>query len=200
MILPALALLAVQEGTETKDKSYAQILAMGRSKWHDFFVGRDAGATPAEAGAEGTYADALSWRTDRLRKPGTAALRKAIHDVESDALGVGTAMSGGGTMWTIVGASLYADGEETLYAVLTKRTRAPRRVVSDVDRAYAGLKTELAKAKPEGGFAARGAESLSDLRKDLDALVARAARRPRKESDALLDHALRALRAADTGE
>ena len=196
MIPFAFALLLVQDKTETKGKSYAEILAMGRAKWHDLYVGKDGGVTAAETGAEGLYGDAVAWRIDRLNDPRAPRLLKVLQNVSNDAVGVGSAITGGGTMWSIVGASLYADLQTTRYAVLTGKGNAPKHVVSEVDRAYYRLEVHFGKSGPEPEFEKKGRAALDDLRRDLDALVREARRLPRRGSDSLLDFALRAMNVA----
>ena len=199
MLLPALALLFVQDKTETKGKSYAQILAMGRAKWHDFYVGGEAGTTVAEVDAAGIYGEALGWRNDRLDKARAKRLRGVLEPVRANTVELAEILDGSGSLWRVVGASTYADEEETVYALLTKSGKAPARRASDVDRRYAAVRSIFAKASPKGEDAKRGRGDLASLRKALDKLVAGASRLPRKESDAMLDFAVRSL-AVVTGD
>ena len=187
----ALAVLA-QDRTETLGKSNAQILAMGRTRWHDAFVGKEGGSTMGEAGAESLYGDALAWRNDRLLKGRKSPLRAHLQSFKNDAAGAGEAITGGGTMWNIVAASLYADAEETLHRVLTHTGRAPRRVVSDVDRGLGRLSRALAAIK-EPKDRKRGAEAMADLQRDFRAVVAEARRLPRRDSDTVLEFCRKTL-------
>lgn len=202
--LASLALLFMlpQDRGDSYGKSNAQILAMGRKRWYDFYTGKAGESTAAMVGAVSLYGDALAQRNDRLGKGRAARLRKPLQDVNNDVVAVGSAMTGGGTMWNIVTADLYTNAEETLHAVLTKSSRAPRRKVSDVERAYADLRASFKQVR-EGATPAdtkRGYEALLDLRKHLDRVVAEAKRQPRRESDALLDFCVRAMEAAEQGE
>ena len=192
----ALALALAQDRTETLGKSHAQILAMGRTRWRDAFVGKFGGSTAGEAGAESLYGDALAWRNDRLLKGRKSPLRDRLQAFKNDAVGVGEAITGGGTMWNIIAASFYADAEETFYRVLTHTGRAPKRVVSDVDKGLGRLGRALA-AVGDPKYRKQGAESMADLQKEFRALVAAARRLPRRDSDTVLEFCRKTLEAID---
>ena len=148
--------------------------------------------------AEALYGEALAWRNDKFGKARIGRLRKLLQDTKNDATGVGYAITGGGTMWNVIGASLYADAEETLYAVLSKKGKAPKRRVSDVEKAYARLRAAFRKSDsglPE--FKKEGPAALVRLRRDLDGVIAEATRQPRKGSDALLDFCVKAMKAGE---
>ena len=201
--MPILAFLVVlaQDKTDTYGKTNAQILAMGRSRWVDFYTSesRAGQSTAGMAGAEGFYGEALAWRNDRLGKARIGRLRSLLQDTKNDAVGVGSAITGGGTMWNIIASGLYSDAEETLYAVLTKTGKAPRRKVSDVEKALVRLRTEFRKAQSEPEMMKMGRECLVRLRRDLDGVIVEATRQPRKGSDALLDFCVRAMDAGRQG-
>ena len=195
----ALALVLLQQDEPPFGKTNAQILAMGRTRWYDFATKREGGeSTAGMTGAMGSYGDALAWRNDRIApKARVVRLRKLLQDTKNDAIAVGSAITGGGTMWNIISANLYADAEETLYAVLTKTGKAPARRVSDVTKALAGLSTALAATKKESWYKPEGGQYLAALRKDVAAVAAEAKKLPRRESDAMLDFAKQAVEAGD---
>lgn len=198
-LLAALVLgscLALQDLEATLGKTNAQIIAMGRSKWYGFYTGKMGDSTVGMTSAESLYGDALAWRNNRLGDPRTRRLRKVLRDVKDDAVGVGYAITGGGTMWNITSSSLYADAEETLYAVLTKRGQAPKRVVSDATKALDRVALAYAKTKGEPWHSAEGGLILTHLRKDVTVLIGEAKRLPRSGSDALLGFCVKALDAA----
>lgn len=164
----------------------------------DFYTEKEGGAvTITIAGAESSYADALIWRNDRLGKANVAPLRPLLRNTLRDACEVGSAVTNGGTMWQIIGAELWADSEEALYTVLTGKGTAPKRVVSEVNKAYAHLRQELLANSATPDLKKTALVSLKSLRKDLDLVIAAAAKRPRKASDALLEFCVKSLTAAD---
>lgn len=198
MLLPlAVALLLTQDKTDTFGKTNAQILAMGRSGWYRFYTADSRGgdSNVGIVDAERLYGDALAWRNDRLGKARISRLRKLLLDAKNDAVATGTAITGGGTIWSIVSAGLYADAEETLYAVLTKGGKIPPRKVSDVEKAYAKLKAGLTRGEPGVTSEKDARAALARLRRDLDGAIAEAARLPRRGSDAVLDFCIRAIEA-----
>ena len=145
-----LSLLA-QDKAVTYGKTNAQVLAMGRKGWYGFFTSKAGDSTAGMAGAQALYGEALAWRNDKYGKARIGRLRRLLQDTRNDAVGVGYAATGGGTMWNVIAADLYADAEETLYAVLSKKGKAPRRRVSDVEKAYAGLRAAFRTAGSEPG-------------------------------------------------
>lgn len=189
LMLPSIALVALrQDLKDTNGKTYAQILAMGRSRWHDFFVGKDGGSTAAESSAEGIYGDALAWRNGKLLKGHPSPLRKALQAFKNDAIDAGTAVTGGGTMWNITAGSLYADAEQTLYAVLTHSGRAPHRKVSDAQRAVATLRhSVMGIGTDDKENRKQGLAAMDRLDADLLQAVALAAKLPRRDSDEVLE-------------
>jgi len=197
VLLSAVALLFVpQDLKETHGKTNAQILAMGRKNWGDFYTEKEGGAvTITISDSEMLYADALGSRNDRYGKAKIGRLRKLLQDTARDASEVGRAITGGGTMWTIVGASLMTDGEETLYAVLSGKGKTPKHVVSDVNKAYEKIRRELQSSELPAETKKQGQESLKALRRDFNGLIAEAARRPRKPSDAILDFCVKTVAA-----
>ena len=180
----------------THGKTNAQILAMGRQGWSDFFCQAEGGgSTVALSGAESLYADARGWRNDKLGKANVMPLRRLLTDVGQHAVEVGTAITGGGTMWNIIANSVGADAEETIYTVLTLKGSPKKRVVSDMDKAFRRLESDLGKNDYVPELTKIGRQSLPRLRRDLDRVLVEARRRPRKASDALLDFCIRAMSA-----
>ncbi len=189
ILLPCAVLPTLHQSLEnTKGKTNAQILAMGRSRWHDFYVGKESSSTASESSAEGLYGDALAWRNDRLLKGHSSPLRKALQAFKNDAIDAGSAITGGGTMWNITAGSLYADAEGTLYEVLTHSGHAPHRRVSDVSRAIASLRkgvSAIESSRPEDRK--HGAAAVGRLEGDLRTVAALAAALSRRDSDDVLE-------------
>ncbi len=195
-------ILLAQDKTATYGKSNAQILAMGRSRWYDFYTTKGGGeSTASMSSAEALYGEALAWRNDKFGKARIGRLRRLLQDTKSDAVSVGSAITGGGTMWNVIGAGLYADAEQTLYAILSKTGNAPKRRVSDVEKSYTRLRAAFRKSGsgtlPE--FRKDGPAALVRLRRDLDGVIAEATRQPRKGSDALLDFCIKSMDAGREG-
>lgn len=196
LLAAVLLTVLVQDKTETFGKTYPQILSMGRQRWSDFYCeAQGGGSTVALAGAESSYADALGWRNDKLGKAKVMPLRRLLDDVRNHAVEIGTAVTGGGTMWNIIATSLDASSEETIYTVLTLKGTTKKRVVSEMEKEYRILRADFAKADAMPEMMRYGREALPLLRRDLDRVLVEAKRRPRKASDALLDFCVRAMRA-----
>ena len=186
-MLPFIAILAFAQNREdTLGKSNAQILALGRKRWYAFYTAKQGESTMAMAGAEGLYGDALAWRTDRLLKGRKSALRTHMRDFSNDAQAVGSAITGGGTMWNITAAGLYADTEEAFYAVLVHSRHAPKRVVSDVAKAMRPLQKSLS-AVDDPKYRKEGDAVLTRLMADLKRVVADAKPLSRRDSDTVLE-------------
>ena len=65
-----------KDRTETLGLSYAQILALGPSRWEALVLKRRGDSTAATASGFSTYGDALRWRNDRLLKGRPFPLRR----------------------------------------------------------------------------------------------------------------------------
>ncbi len=169
-----LALLA-QDKTATYGRSNAQILGDGAKRWYDLYTTRGGGeSTASMSSAEALYGEALAWRNDKFGKARIGRLRKLLQDAKNDAVGVGyrdhrrrddvehhrrLALRGRGGY---------------LYVVLAKKGKAPKRRVSDVEKAYARLRAAFRKSDsglPE--FQKEGPAALVRLRRDLDGAIAR---------------------------
>ena len=184
LALVAASLLA-QTRADTFGRSNAQILAMGRKDWFVFYSKRHGGTTAAMVAATGLYGDALAARNDRLgarRDP----LRTHLRAFADDAQAVGAALSGGGTIWTVTAAELYADMEEALYRVLTHSGHGPRRLASDVTRVVEVLQAHTMRIEsPKDRATAR--RLMAALDADLRRAILDARRWPRRDSDTILE-------------
>lgn len=181
------ALVLAQSPAPTLGKTEAQILAMGRKPWNAFYTTKQGDSTVARSGAEASYGDALAARNDRLLKGARSPLRAALQAYEEDAQAVGYAITGGGTTWNVEAASLYADAEETLHAVLSHARRGPRVRVSAARAAVERLRRTLGRLDRHSQDSVEGHEEMRKLDGRFRSLVARAADLDRKGSDAVLD-------------
>jgi hypothetical protein len=103
-------------------KTNAEILKMGRDGWTKFAAeDRMGGSTAAYVSSEETYGEALKARNDSLlkKKPvyrkAFAGLRQSLFEYSNEFVSIGSGITGGGTMWNTVSASIAPDVEEILY-------------------------------------------------------------------------------------
>lgn len=120
-----------QDLKETHGKTNAQILAMGYDKWYGFYTRIEGESTLGMSSAAILYAGALAWRNDEIiakqgpvKQSQSKRLRELFDKFSDDMNDVGRALTGGGTIWTTIGASAQVDVEETLYALLGGRMKA----------------------------------------------------------------------------
>lgn len=104
-------------------KTIDEVIAMGHTKWHDWYTdeSRGGGSTAGESFAEMIYADCLKFKNEswlKLVRSPTAALLVSIDPLFEaaliDAVEAGKALTGGGTMWNIIGASAQVSRQETV--------------------------------------------------------------------------------------
>lgn len=185
-----LALATLQKDrTETLGYSYAQILAMGPSRWETLVLKKAGDSTAATASGFSVYGDALAWRNDRLLKGRPFPLRRQLESFAIQAQEVGNTATGGGTIWQIFAGQIHRDQETAIYRILTHSYRGPHRVVSDVTRAVNWLGGVAKRA--EGRDRADADKAMLAIRGDLKAIAASARSLPRRDSDAALEFCLR---------
>ncbi len=118
------ALFQAQIPADTYGKTESQILAMGPQKWYDFFTAKAGESTYAMSNAYGIYGDVAAKRNDRLFAVNTSHTRqikkvgKAVVEFGSDMVALGSAITGGGTMWGPIGSSSYAEAQDVIYSLL----------------------------------------------------------------------------------
>ena len=118
------ALFQAQIPADTYGKTESQILAMGPQKWYDFFTAKAGESTYAMSNAYGIYGDIAAKRNDRLFAVNTSHTRqikkvgKAVVEFGSDMVALGSAITGGGTMWGPIGLSSYAEAQDVIYSLL----------------------------------------------------------------------------------
>jgi len=200
VLVAALAVCSFgQDLKDTHGKTNAQILAMGFDKWYSYYTKADGGESTASMSmASYTYSTALAWRNDRLigklPKAGQAkmkALRAQLVTFNEKMLQAGESLTGGGTIWHIIGASAGVSLEETLYGLLGgKEKPAPAMVVSKVTKALDALDKEVANAKDSDFYEpfkkSETVKLVADARAVLKKIVASAVLFDRKGSDRIL--------------
>ncbi|RYG44990.1 hypothetical protein EON79_13685 [bacterium] len=196
MVAMLLALaLGAQNTQDTYGKTNEQILAMGYDAWSDFYTAKAGVSTAGMSNSAGLYADALMARNDRLMKRLKTAertrlvrLRAAMLDFKNEATGIGTSLTGGGTMWGPIAAGMQVDTETALYRVIAGLTsKTPSRVVSDVTKILAQLKGDVAKAGLTDHWPKVAKDSLAGTEKAFGRIVVQAKGMPRRDSDTILE-------------
>lgn len=126
-------------------KTNAEILKMGRDGWTKFAAeDRMGGSTAAYVSSEETFGEALRARNDTLlakkpafRKP-MDGLRKVMFEYANEFVSIGSGITGGGTMWNMVSASITPNVEEILYTAFVPAKPAGKAVKPvEIDRAIA---------------------------------------------------------------
>lgn len=102
---------------------------MGAEKWMEFFYKRSGGMSTSETNeALDAYRSAVAWRNDGLMakssklKALVLPMRVPLHNLVNDSMQLTYVMSGGGSMYSNIAASLHVTAEEMLYDVLRSRT------------------------------------------------------------------------------
>lgn len=206
LLVAFLATLAVcsfgQDLKETHGKTNAQILAMGYDKWYAFYTKLEGESTAGMSQASWKYSEALAWRNDGLIKklPIEGRIRMSslrIHLVrfEEKVLQAGMGLTGGGTIWHVIGAGARVSLEETLYGVLGGKVKAaPAMIVSKVTKAMDALVKDVANSKPGEFYPEfKKAETLKlcqEAKAILKGIVGLAAKLDRKGSDRVLQFCL----------
>lgn len=189
-----------------------QILALGQQGFVDKYSLKFGSSTAAMVDAFEIYGGAVKRLNDQvfLRKsPETlklvGSLRVRLGRFRNELCDVGRALTGGGTMWNITYSETRADVEEMLAikSGVIKKT-PPKRVVSDVTRALdslakaaKNLHDDVESMKESGGGMAEIESSLKVARAEFAEIVKLAAKLPRRESDAILEFCVAAVRIAD---
>lgn len=104
-------------------KTIEEVLAMGRRPWHDWYTdeARAGSSTAGESFAEMIFADCLKSKNDSFlkldRTERTALIldvRDSLGKISAECIEAGRGLTGGGTMWNIVGSGVQADIQEAV--------------------------------------------------------------------------------------
>jgi hypothetical protein len=176
-------------------KTEAQILAMGRDRWFTFYTQEAGNSNQSMILADDTWAVVEGKANDRLaRRAGIkraaliAGLRKDMNAFTSDLEDVGSALSGGGTMWFGIDASWVGDIEDALHDVLTGHPSKSPIVVSKVVKRLNQASVELAQDRSQltTGPYSRYEDDMKEARVLLRRIARRCKALPRSGSDWVL--------------
>lgn len=164
-----LALILLQQWSKADclGKTPEQVVKMGHQAFSDAYSVKYGSSTAAMCDAETLFGDALHITNNKLAKKLPAskrawydALRKGCRDLMSSAVDSGYALSGGGTIWAIIGAGVYPKTEEMIHDSLTKKPLPGVRIRS-LESRYAELdqviKDHASEMTPESLSAAKKA-------------------------------------------
>jgi len=203
--------LNAQISPPTYGKTDVQILSMGLNKWVDFASSKD-GSNLGMIQASQAYRSAAARRNDRqfARMPlGSARdmrrLRGLLRDYSDQCSTVGSYISGGGSMWSVIDAGANAEVEDVLYCVAVGKGKlAPATKISKVDNELmrAGLEvTRHRRADAEGRHLQEEAQAaVGKAKQDLQSITGIASHLKRAKSDAVLDFCYRRIHVGAEGE
>ncbi len=210
-LICSLLLGSVQEHDSKMGMTDKQIVARGQQDFVNNYSEKYGSSTAAMCDAEVTYGDAIL-RVNNLALKGKSAatratvtsLRKHMETFRNEMADIGRAFSGGGTMWNIVYSGTTADVEETIAIISGVRANKAKSLkVSDGTKAINALakyakdnEAEFETYQDSGGGKAEVNSSLATARKEYALIVKLAAKRPRRESDAIIAFVIDGVRLA----
>jgi hypothetical protein len=178
LLVSSACVFAQEDRGRSFGKTNAQILAMGEEKWMDFFYKKSGGMSTAETNeALDVYRDAMAWRNDGLMSKSSSLkakylpLRAPLRKLVGESMQLTYVMSGGGSMYSNIAASLQVSAEELLYNLLRGKTASKSIADSVIDARLAKLiKGAKEGPSPELADLAKTAsiatpKALSDVRK-----------------------------------
>ncbi|HAY13369.1 MAG TPA: hypothetical protein PLB31_06855 [Fimbriimonadaceae bacterium] len=183
------ALVLAQEGRDSRDGlSAAQIVGMGYSAWYESYMKTRDENTMTMVEASITYRDALQEVNDEaiLRLPvaqGDAlfALRTDLESITVNTTTVGSYLSGGGTIWSLITAANAVESEVFIQKTMQRET-LPQRPQSDVWAKYRELRDSVSsKSEPEDrqGSKQGAQEALQNLSETIQRTAGRIQNQPR---------------------
>lgn len=194
-----LLLMSVAGFAQTLGKTDAQILAMGKTKWLDYYAEKEGTSTADMCDANASYGAALKRRNDRLIAENLDGdwvsklrkLRKLLTSFGTSAIDLSYNRAGGGTMWNIFYSAIDTDVEEVVYGLLEQKGAKPKAlVVSTVTKALDRLASEnqiLARDKTASYFkAAEARKSVAEMRTQFQQILVIAKTTSRNDSDRIL--------------
>lgn len=186
-----------------------QIVAMGEIAFVNKYTDKYGGSTFDMAVAERLYGETVAKVNDKALKHRPAeiramvkTLRPAMRAYFGEMVDIGRASSGGGSIWTVIGAGATADVEETI-AIFSgvRKNNSKAHVVSDAVKSLNDLAKTLEETAPEidaykesGGGMAEVRSSLKSARTQFADIIRIAANRPRRQSDAIIEFCLHATK------
>ncbi len=209
------AVLAMSAFAQDEDrmfgKSDAQILAMGQDKWMDFYEQKAGGSNLDMIQACHVYEHVAARRNDRLisRLPAHPAsdlrkLRKLLDDFSGQSNMIGSFVSGGGSMWTVIDAGDAASREDVLYQALGGKGKgAPATRTSKVGREIERAQREIRAHRSNDQYGnlkePEALKAQAAAAADYRAIVAIASHLSRSRSDAVLAFCYNSIHLAANG-
>lgn len=170
----ALAALAVPiadqkfDPAENYGKSADQVVAMGFQKWYDFFIDKAEGETTLSMSAASySFGCALFDVNDKRLKSLPAKRAQLINSMRphmikfrEQGVMVGMGLSGGGSLWTLVGAATLMKVEETVAYLIKHDEKKPKSrtqaevwtLLSKIEKKIEVSKTEIDEAGEYSGL------------------------------------------------
>lgn len=201
--------------SETFGKTANQIVALGRTKWFEFYTAKAGESTLSMASAERIFGESLrSLNNSRLRRANSAVqqitkkLRPLLTDLGGKMIQVASALSGGGTIWTPVRAGLLADVEEVIDFLLGNRREkitsvTTAEISNQLDHVVSQLKSNAASIdsmavdSPKSSEAIKLVQDCRELVRQI-AVIAKAS--SRAESSRILAYCLKFAKVPETEE
>lgn len=186
-----------------------QIMNLGSVEFVNRYSEKFGSSTAAMTGAFETYGLAVKRLNEAAftKKPSATraavkSLRTRMADFRNEMCTIGSAFSGGGTMWNITYSETLGDVEDALTYLSGVRTTKPKsfvvsdvtKVISQVEKQIKTHAEDLEIVKESGGGTKQANASLKLARTAFSEIVKIAAKRPRRESDAILDFCVNAAR------
>ena len=143
----AFAFLLVQEYTDQDrfGKTPEQVLAMGRTKWHEWYTHESRGgmSTTGETFAEMIYADAVGKENKELLMVAKGPRIAIIIELDQgfgrtidNCTSAGMALTGGGTMWRPISAGAEATRQETVHDLIWPKDKQPAATQAQVWKSW----------------------------------------------------------------
>ena len=197
---------SAQESYDTYGKTESQILAMTQQQWYDFYVAHAGESTASSSNAYWIYGEVEKKRNDRMvasypqKKKLVARLRSLLQNYGAEAISIGSAQTGGGTMWNPISSQMGSDLEQTIFGVLGGGTdRNQKLVVSTVQKKLNAVKVKIDAMRGESGFDYKMATSaFLDMKADFRKILSEAKSLDRHGSDSLLGFCLNWSTIAET--
>lgn len=212
MLSPAILALSLLGQAPTTPPDH-KLLAMGREKWAEDYGDQNGWSTMAMCDAQTLWGEAAQRRNDNLlrKRPEQdrkdfGALRKPLLEFQFEMTYVRRCFTGGGTMWNPVFAGALGDREDLIYSILNGQGKAKKAmVVSDVTKGFDLAAKDIEANEFMDSFSedlgkATAKLHLAEARKQFDLVVEVLKRRPRRESDLVLEFAARELDLSDLKE
>jgi len=176
----------------------AQIDAMGLDGWIAFCEKKERKALPEYelraqvyhyAGAVRATNKARISKLPKFLQTHTTALASELENYSTRLVEMEEAAMGGGTMYILFYASASAKSAETIKALTTNNFKAKAKfVVSDVTKALNSLDPLVKGADPDFSKPSNAAAALSAAKASFSKIAALMAKRPRPESDFVLEY------------